>query len=321
MKIILPCLCEELWNLGWIVTIYVYSPKSITQQDGCVCTSEPGVLWAKYLLSLHPNKLCWKYCSRWLLTLCLPACFSKRILNKALDPSIYMYLTSAIEINSLTSMGLVTCLCSGLSAQQQHNHNLREHQISNPFLIHEKSSYTNPTLMSLSLRIPVCHAPRSLWINIWLTSLTDEIHEFFIHYRFWLSPKELPDLILWGLKSSIVRKGIRCWVLAGFDRYKLIVMKSVNMLSKKESKSKIGKKKRKKKVLELYKHERKSCLSASTLRSYYITSPQAWEHCPVLPSVSEGRWWRFSSRAQGRRAHPGCHWALWQHSHGICGAA
>lgn len=33
--------------------------------------------------------------------------------------------------------------------------------------------------------------------------------------------------------------------------------------------------------------------------------------------MSEGRWWQFSSGAQGMRAHPGFLWAVWQHSHGI----
>lgn len=172
MKIILPCLCEELWNLGWIVIIYVYSPESITQQDGCVCTSEPGLLWAKYLLSLHPNKFCWKYCSRWLLTLCSPACFSKRILNKALDPS-KMYVLDFCHRNQFTEIhGAGHMPLFRLKCTQQHSHNLREHQTSNPFLIHAKSPYTNPTPVSLPSCVPVCHTPTSLWINIWLTSLT-----------------------------------------------------------------------------------------------------------------------------------------------------
>lgn len=123
MKIILPCLCEELWNLGWIVIIYVYSPESITQQDGCVCTSEPGVLWAKYLLSLHPNKFFWKYCSRWLLTLCSPACFSKRILNKALDPSKmcvldFCHRNQFTEIHGTGHMPLFRLKCTAAAQSQ-----------------------------------------------------------------------------------------------------------------------------------------------------------------------------------------------------------
>lgn len=39
--------------------------------------------------------------------------------------------------------------------------------------------------------------------------MTDELHAFFIQYRFWLSPKELSDLILCVFKVFNLRKGTR----------------------------------------------------------------------------------------------------------------
>lgn len=189
------------------------------------------VLWAKYLLSLHPNKCCWKYCSRWLLTLCLPACFSKRILNKALDSSKmyvldFCHRNQSTEIHGTGHMPLFRLKCTAAAQSQlQGAPNIKSTFNPGQVILHQPH---------LDASVPTEFNFIDRW-NMSFASTTDSGCP--------LKNCLISSLGVW--KSSIRRKRIRCCVLTGFDRYKIIVMTPVNMLSSyKENKRKIGKKKK-----------------------------------------------------------------------------
>lgn len=147
MKIIFSCLCKELQTLCWFVTVYVYTPESVTQQDGCTCTSEPGWCCEQNIYYIHTQiNFARNIASDDLMAVCLLACFSKWILNKALILPNCTCLTFFTEIYPPKSTRSVRNLTSGLCTHL-HSQNLGEHTIwKQPYLNQVKSTGPTSTL-------------------------------------------------------------------------------------------------------------------------------------------------------------------------------
>lgn len=141
---------------------------------------------------------------------------------------VFHHRNQSTEIHGIGHMLLLRHKCTA-AAQSQLKGAPNIKSIFNPCKVILHKPHPNAFVLTYP---SLSHSHWCLWINVWLTSLTDEKRKFFIHYRFWLSSIKNCLISSSGfLKSSTIKKGIRCWVLAGFYRYKLVVMTSVNMLS------------------------------------------------------------------------------------------